>query len=77
MSVQLGKRIRGLRKLKGLNQQQLAHKLNISVSLLSNIERGVKKPHPVFLEKLVNVLGVSSEELFLLPKNDHKSASLN
>jgi len=68
LSLKLGRRIKGLRRLKGFTQQKLAHELDISVSLLSNIERGIKKPQPELLEKFVEVLEVSAEELFFLPK---------
>lgn len=37
-----GKRIAALRKEKGLTQEQLAEKLNISTSTLGKIERGMK-----------------------------------
>lgn len=36
-----GKRIAALRKKKGLTQEQLAEKLNISTSTLGKIERGI------------------------------------
>ena len=67
MSEQLGRRIRALRRLKRFTQQELAAKMNISVSILSNIERGRYTPKPQFLEKLADNLGVSGEELFILP----------
>lgn len=37
-----GKRIAALRKEKGLTQEQLAEKLNISTSTLGKIERGIQ-----------------------------------
>ena len=76
MSVQLGKRIRGLRRLKGLTQQKLAYELNVSVSFLSNIERGIKKPQPDLLEKLAQTLSVPGDELFFFPDKEQKTASM-
>ncbi len=67
MSIEVGRRIKALRRLKGMTQQQLSCKLGISVSLLSNMERGVKKPAPELLEKIVEILEVPGEELFVLP----------
>ncbi len=67
MSVELGRRIKGLRRLKGFTQQELAEQVNISVSLLSNIERGLRKPKPFLLEEVALTLNISAEELFLLP----------
>lgn len=65
MSLELGRRIRGLRRLKRLTQKELADQVSISVSLLSNIERGLRKPQPVLLEKVAVALDVLREELFI------------
>lgn len=64
MSVVLGRRIKALRRLKRITQQELAAKMSISVTTLSNIERGHKIPQPHLLEKMADSLGVSEEELF-------------
>lgn len=66
MSVELGKRIKGLRRLKGFTQQELAERINVSVSSLSNMERGIRKPKPFLLENIARALEVSPEELFLV-----------
>lgn len=60
----LGRRIRALRRLKRVTQQQLAQQINLSASQLSNIERGVKEPHPELLEQMAAALNVPREELF-------------
>ncbi|MGI5823840.1 MAG: helix-turn-helix domain-containing protein [Dethiobacteria bacterium] len=60
----LGKRIRALRRLKRVTQQQLAQMINLSASQLSNIERGVKKPQPELLEKMAAALNIPREEFF-------------
>ena len=67
-TIVLGKRIKALRRLKRMTQQQLADRLDLSPSLLSNIERGVKEPKPELLEKMAATLNVPREELFLIPK---------
>ena len=64
----LGKRIRGLRRLKRMTQQDLAGQLGLSASQLSNIERGVKEPEPELLEQLAAVLDIPNEEFFILEK---------
>ncbi len=66
MSVELGKRIKGLRRLKGFTQQELAERINVSVSSLSNMERGIRKPKPFLLENIARALDVPPEELFLV-----------
>ncbi|MGI6308448.1 MAG: helix-turn-helix domain-containing protein [Dethiobacteria bacterium] len=60
----LGRRIRALRRLKRVTQQQLAQQINLSASQLSNIERGVKEPNPELLEKMAAALNVPREEFF-------------
>jgi len=70
MSKGLGARIKGLRKLKSMNQKELSSKLNISVSMLSNIERGVKKPGRELLEKMAWILEVPGEELFFFSNGE-------
>ncbi|NMB40848.1 MAG: helix-turn-helix transcriptional regulator [Firmicutes bacterium] len=62
----LGSRIRALRRLKRVTQQQLADKLDLSASQLSNIERGVKEARPELLEKIAAILDIPREELFLI-----------
>ncbi len=75
MSEALGKRIKGLRKLKGWTQLSLAQNLGVSVSLLSNIERGRKEPTPSMLERLSQAMNVPGEELFFLPEKKEKEIS--
>ena len=62
----LGSRIRALRRLKRMTQQELAEKLNLSASQLSNIERGVKEPKPELLEKMAARLNIPREEFFIM-----------
>ncbi len=62
----LGCRIRALRRLKRMTQQELAEKLNLSASQLSNIERGVKEAKPELLEKMAAGLNIPREEFFVV-----------
>ncbi|NMB35217.1 MAG: helix-turn-helix transcriptional regulator [Firmicutes bacterium] len=71
----LGRRIRGLRRLKRVTQQQLARQINLSASQLSNIERGIKEPKPELLEKMAAALNIPREELFGV-SNSVKSHSM-
>ena len=66
MSVALGRRIKALRRLKLVTQQELAEQVNISVTMLSNIERGAKNPPPQLLENIAHQLKISGDELFIL-----------
>ena len=59
----IGQRIRKLRKAKGLSQEVLAEKVNISITHMSHIETGnTKLSLPVFLE-LARALEVSADDL--------------
>ncbi|HOB29727.1 MAG: helix-turn-helix transcriptional regulator [Dethiobacteria bacterium] len=69
MPVKLGQRIRALRRLKRVTQQELATRLDLSVTMLSNIERGLKEPSPQLLERIARELDVPREELFIIKES--------
>lgn len=58
---EIGKKIKILRKTRGLTQQQLADKLNVRRSTISNWEIARRSPSIHDLEKLGEVLGVTLE----------------
>ena len=60
----LGKRIKELRKQKGLTQEQLAELINLEQNSISVIESGRNFPTLVTLEKIANILGVELNEFF-------------
>jgi len=60
----LGIRIAELRKTKGITQEQLAGKMEISPKYLSSIERGKENPTLNTLISLSESLGVNFEDLF-------------
>ncbi len=55
--------LKSLRKLKGLSQQQLAEKLNVSFKTISHWELGYSEPSLAILCKLKEILNASYEEL--------------
>ena len=59
----LGENIQTIRKHKGMKQQELADKIGINMQSLSKIERGVNYPTFDTLEKIMDVLGVTPNEL--------------
>ena len=62
--VDIGKRIRGLRKTKGLEQGQLAEMAGMPQSTLSSIEHGdSKRPRGDHLARIASALNVSAEWL--------------
>ena len=59
----LGKRVRELRKKRGLTQEQLAEKANVDVKFLGNIERGTENPTVGTLQKLAGALAVKAHQI--------------
>jgi transcriptional regulator with XRE-family HTH domain len=68
LRVILGKGIRFYRQQRQLSQAVLAEKADISITFLSNIERGIKYPTSDTLSAIANGLGVEVYELF---RHDH------
>lgn len=60
----LGKRIQKLRKERGLTQEEMAEKLNISRTHMGHIEQGRKAPSLKLMDKIARVLKVKVQELF-------------
>ena len=60
----LGKRIKEIRKFKGLTQEQLSEMIDIETSSLSGIESGRFYPSLHVLEKIAAVLEVELIEFF-------------
>ena len=67
----LGKGIRFYRQQRQLSQAALAEKAEISITFLSNIERGIKYPTSDTLSAIANGLEV---EVFELYRHDHSPA---
>ncbi len=64
----LGQRIARLRKQKGFTQVELASKMGIIQSLVSDYERDRLRPHPEMIVRFALALGVSSDEILGLTK---------
>jgi transcriptional regulator with XRE-family HTH domain len=60
----LGKRIKELRKRKGLKQEKLAELVELEPTSISNIENGYNYPSFQNLEKIIKVLDVSFTDVF-------------
>lgn len=59
----IGKRIRQQRLKKYMTQEQLAEKVDLSVTYIGMIERDEKVPRLETFVKIANVLGCSADEL--------------
>lgn len=70
----VGCRIKDLRTKQGWSQEELALRANISTSHIGRLERGERGATIESLEKVVNALGITFEDLFrLLEKSKSKS----
>ncbi|WP_432872967.1 helix-turn-helix domain-containing protein [Microbispora rosea] len=65
--VAFGGRLQGLRRDRGLTLQQLAEAADVSVSMLSSVERGQKAPTIVVLARIADGLGVRLADLVTRP----------
>jgi transcriptional regulator with XRE-family HTH domain len=65
----LGKNLKTYRALRGLSQAELAKKATISLTFLSDIERGNKWPYPETLANLAAALDVPVSTLFTLKQD--------
>ena len=64
LKQRFGKRLRQLRRERGLTQEQLAEASDLSVDFVSLLERGVNAPSFETLEVLATVLDVPVRDLF-------------
>ena len=62
---EIGKRIREKRLSRSWSQEELAEKLNLSVTYVGMIERGEKLPRLETFIKIINVLGASADEVLV------------
>ena len=70
MSEVIGKKLKQLRKSKGLTQEQVAEKVDITRSTISNYEIGRRTPHLKDLSALAAVFGVGLDYFGISPKDE-------
>lgn len=68
--MEVGKRIKELRKQKKWSQEELAERAGISQSALSAIERGAKQPTVETLNSICNALNISLADFFSAEKSE-------
>ena len=68
--VEFGNRLRELRKQKKLTQKQLASLIGVRNSIISFYEVGDRIPSPEIIVKLSTTLGVSSDYLLGIERNE-------
>lgn len=65
LSLQVGQRIRAIRKQRGLSLEALALKCDMNAAFLGHIERGLRCPTLYTLERISTGLEIHLAELFL------------
>ena len=73
---EIGKRIQFCRKGLGYTQEQLSEKMNVSIQMISNMERGNKAIKIDNLVKLSKVLNVSADYILTGKQNDNDRRNL-
>ncbi len=67
--VDLGKRLRSLRKAKGLTQQQVADRVWVTKAMISSYELSTRAPSYEVLIKLSKLYGVTTDYLLGIEQN--------
>ncbi len=62
-SKKLGENLKKIRIMKGITQTEIAKKLDVNRSFVSNIENGKTNPTLSTITNLADVLGISVNEL--------------
>ena len=70
MKIDIGSKIKTLRKGRGLTQQQLADKLEITRATISNYEVGRRSPHISELKRIADFFGVGIDYFGVLPVDE-------
>ena len=75
MDTSLGERIKEIRKMKGISQEELAHMCEVSPGAVSHWENDLSRPTGTNIEKLLSALGISESTLFspsteIIPSNE-------
>ena len=60
---EFGKRLRSLRRARGLSQESLAHEADLDRTYVGGVERGERNTSLLNIRKLADALGVSPREL--------------
>jgi transcriptional regulator with XRE-family HTH domain len=67
-SAEIGERVAGLRKERGISQAEMAELLGVSQPVVSDYERGALRLHGELIAKLARILRVSADEILGLEK---------
>lgn len=66
--VQVGRNVQQIRKEANLSQEELAFECGLHRTYISGVERGIRNPTIVVLNKIAQALKVPAAELLIVPK---------
>jgi putative transcriptional regulator len=66
----MNNRIKELRSERGLTQQQLAERVNVSSRTIISLEKGQYNPSVILAHKLAQFFDCTIEEVFIFSKED-------
>lgn len=72
----LGKRLKEIRKMRNMSQQDLAYEIEYSIPHISHVENGSTKASLDFIVKAANALGTTTDHLLCDSLNDSGSIYL-
>ena len=61
--ARIGLNVQRLRRAKDLSQEELSARANVHQTYLSGVERGVRNPSVMVLERIAKALGADVEDL--------------
>ena len=64
LKIKFGKRVKELRKSKGITQEQIAELISIEPPNVSKMENGLHFPQPEKIEKIAKALDIDIKDLF-------------
>lgn len=73
----IGERISSRRKSMGITQERLAEQMDVSIQMISNLERGVKAVRIDNLVKLSRILNASTDYILTGEKTEGDISSLS
>jgi len=76
MKSLIGENVVKFRKMNGMSQKYLAEQIGLSSQGLSKIEKGIASPRGMTIEKIINVLAVTPNQLFGVEEMTEENCNL-
>ena len=76
MKSLIGENVVKFRKMNGMSQKYLAEQIGLSSQGLSKIEKGIASPRGMTIEKIMDVLAVTPNQLFGVEEMTEENCNL-